>query len=153
MKRVCTSCKRELDEFGRLYPNKSPGGYLIPLLSTDSIIKIKNKFLIRRLNDELLLHGVELNYNISAENCIIEYIKNKLNCNIEKKDLVLFNTYGNPNRGYKYHNISIVYIIKLDDYQVNMKDECLLSIEEIKASKDKFLYDHYSIISDYINLF
>lgn len=153
MKKICTSCKRELDEFGRIYPNKSPGGYLIPLLSTDSIIKIKNKFLIRRMNDKFLLYGTELKYNVSAEDSIIDYINNRLKFNIDKKDLALFNTYGNPDRGYNYHNISIVYIIKIDDYQLNIQDECLLSIEEIKASKNKFLYDHYSILSDYINLF
>ena len=52
-----------------------------------------------------------------------------------------------------HHYVSIVYILKLDDYQVNMKEKCLISIEEIKASKHKFLNDHFSIISDYIILF
>ncbi len=153
MKKVCNSCKRELDEYGRLFPNKSPGGYLIPHLYTESIIKVNDQFLFKKINDKYSLFGNELKYNLSAINNLIDYMKVNLNCDIDEKKISLFNTYGQPNRGYKYHTVSIIYIIKLDEYQLNNNDQCFLSIDEIKASKNNFLLDHFTIISDYIGLF
>jgi 8-oxo-dGTP diphosphatase len=77
-------------------------------------------------------------------------------CNLIGKNPKVFNTYGKPDRDSRKHVISVIYEVEVeDDSKLQAGDDAsnaeYVSLKDLVNSPDKFAFDHYLILKDFIS--
>ncbi len=149
-----------------------PAGYILPVLAVDGLILRKEKddyqiLLIKRGKEPNIVRlnlkyhdqgkyafpGGHVNYMEKTEDaCLRELLEET---NLRGKNPKLFSVYGKPDRDPRKHVISVVYEVEVDDLStIKAGDDAaeteFVNVSELIHSPEKFAFDHYNILSDYI---
>ena len=139
--------------------------YLIPSLTTDSIVLRKHKndkyhdiLLVTRGKNpfagKLAFPGGFVNFNEDPKIGCLRELKEETN--LDGKNIELLTVRGDPKRDPRRHTVTIVYIVKVDPGSEpkggdDAKDAKFYDLKTIiKTKKDDMAFDHYSIIEELI---
>jgi 8-oxo-dGTP diphosphatase len=121
----------------------------------DMIALYKGKLvLVNRLKipKGLALPGGRLEANESLEECAVREFKEETGLDFKIKNQL--GTYSNPNRDSRGQKVSTVFVGEAFGKIKNEKDKTkviLLNLENLENNKNKFAFDHYQIIQDFLH--
>ena len=159
----CDDCGSDLDEYGRLLPDKSPDGYINPALASDAaVVKYVEGnlqiLLIRRADEPskglLAFPGGFVDYNENPEDAVIRELGEE--CGIKGRNPHLIDLRGDPSRDPRKHVVSAFYYVKVDDLEKIVAGDDASSAnyyfaEELLRNPNWFGFDHYPMLQKLLN--
>ena len=131
------------------YPNT-------PYLSVDGIIKIFNPnflgiVLIKRKNPPFgfALPGGFVDVGEKVEDALVREMKEEVNLDVKIQRLL--GVYSDPNRDFRFHTVSCVFVcnaFSLPKAGDDAKEAFVVKLEEIPW--DKLVFDHATVLKDFL---
>ena len=156
---------KNLDPYGRPYPDPSK---LVPRTAADALVIRKSKssdsefeiLLITRKKPgpsqgKHAFPGGHIDYNEDPQVAVVRELEEE--CGIKGTNPVLFTVRGAPDRDDRYHMISIIYHVELEDEnsQPVAQDDAASAnwydIRQVLSQPDIFAFDHYSILKELVD--
>lgn len=153
MNKLCNSCGKLIDIHGRQLPLKSKG-YHIPYISILLIPYNNQNIYIQNINKKYSLYEKFIKEGESIEKSLLE-MRSKMKIKENSMyDVELFSQYGQSNRGYDYHVISVVYSLYVENMNENenkLQGNMIISSNDIENfHEEDFCKDHLLILHDFI---
>lgn len=97
--------------------------------------------------------GGHVNYGEDLETAALRELQEE--CNLEGKNPKVFNCYGKPERDSRKHVVSAIYEVEVEEFSgLKAGDDAatatFVNLKDLVNSADKFAFDHYTILCDYI---
>lgn len=152
----------QLDEYGRKMPQRDHGN-LVPAVTTDAIVLRRRQdlshdilLIVRGGNpykDHLAFPGGFVDYNEDPlVGCLREL---KEECSLDGRNPVLVTVAGKPQRDPRFHTISIVYRVEVDEdanpvAADDAKHAEFYPLSEVVTWLDRLAFDHADILKEAI---